>query len=550
MRPEILNFLFTSISNLSGVGDKTKQNYIRLLTKKKVAAGESLDPKMFNLLFHLPERVLRRRIIDNVGEITDGDVITAKVKVISHNPPGRTKQPYTITCFLGQNFLNIVYYTYYENYINVKFRIDGEVFVSGRIEFYNSQLQMVHPDYVATKITDIPQLEPIYPLTYNLSNREVSKNVDFIMNNCPDLPEWLEEGILKANDWVSWRESLLNLHYPKCVFDMVNNKYIKRLAFDEILAQQLALAMVRSSDARRNEKQILENKTKSLKNKFLNEILQFELTNDQLNAIAEIEGNTFSSKKMMRLLQGDVGSGKTVVAFVSMLNYVENKKQCVLMVPTSILAAQHFETITGFCEKLGLNVGILTSKIKGKVRNATLQKLKSGDINILVGTHALIEDNVEFKDLGFVIIDEQHRFGVEQRMLLINKNKNADILAMSATPIPRTLALTIYSDMDLSVLREKPKNRKEIITSIVTVDKYDNLIGRIRERIKGDEKVYWICPLVEESKNMELTDIRNKYDEFCELFGSENIAFLHGRMKEKEKDAVMEDFCENRRKKI
>jgi ATP-dependent DNA helicase RecG len=332
------------------------------------------------------------------------------------------------------------------------------------------------------------------------------------------------------------------------MFDPKNNIYIKRLAFDEILAQQLALALIRINNLKVKVKQIIDNKTSILKDKFLTEIVPFKLTDDQKKVILEIENGTFSNKRMIRLLQGDVGSGKTVVAFISMLNYIENHKQCVLMVPTSILVGQHFETINNFSKELGIKVDILTGKIKGKKREAVLKKLKDGEIDILIGTHTLIRENVEFKDLRFVVIDEQHRFGVEQRMMLINKNENTDILAMSATPIPRTLALTIYNEMELSIIKEKPKNRKEIITSIISVKQYNSLIGRIRERIKNNEKVYWICPLVEESDDLNLTDVKNKYDEFCEIFGAENIAFIHGKMKEKEKDKVMEDFCNNSKK--
>ncbi len=543
-----LSFLLSPLSNLNGIGEKTLQDYRRLLIKKRTLTNEHL--KILDLLLHLPDRITERKIVDNVKNINNGDIITAKVKVVALNPPSKAKQPYTITCYLGMNFVNIVYYKYFEDFIKNKFIIDREIYVSGKVDTYNSQLQIVHPDYVTNNLNEIPKLEPIYPLTYNISNKNLLKNIDFILNNCPDLPEWLDEEILKRNNWTSWKESLINLHRPLNIFDLKNNKFRERLAFDEILAQQLALAMVKSNSIKHNEKQALVKGELVLKNRFLNEFLQFNLTEDQKTAIKEIENDTFSNKRMIRLLQGDVGSGKTIVAFISMLNYIENGKQCVLMVPTSILAVQHYENLKIFCDKLGIKIDILTGKIKGKKRKTVLDNLKNGEINILVGTHALIEDNVEFSDLAFIVIDEQHRFGVEQRITLINKNNNTDILAMSATPIPRTLALTIYNEMSLTVIKEKPQNRKKIITSIVTIDKYENLIDRIKEKIKYGEKVYWICPLVEESENMDLTDVKNKYDEFCEIFGEGNIAFIHGKMKEKEKDTIMEEFCNNNQKKI
>ena len=397
--------------------------------------------------------------------------------------------------------------------------------------------------FLDNNLNKIPLLEPIYPLTYGISNKDIIKNIDYILRNCPHLPEWLDENIIKINNWSSWFDSLQGLHKPKTNFDLKNNKYRNRLVFDEFLAQQLALGLVKKN---REKKEILQNRNCALKNKFLTNFLPFKLTGDQEKSIKEIEIDTFSSNKMVRLLQGDVGSGKTIVAFITMLNYIDNHKQCVLMAPTSILANQHFENINKFCEQLNIKSELLTGKIKGKKRKEILENLKNGSINILIGTHALIEDSVEFNNLGYVVIDEQHRFGVEQRLSLINKNKNTDILAMSATPIPRTLALTIYNDMSLSIIEEKPKNRKEIITSIINNNQYDNLINRIKE--KNGEKVYWICPLVDENENSDLTDVKNKYNEFCSIFGKEKVSLIYGKMKEK--DEVMEDFCNNEERKI
>ncbi len=550
MRPEALNFLFTSVSNLAGVGEKTLKSYENLLNKKRKFSNETKIPKMLDLLLHLPDRFIKRKYVENIRDIENGDIVIAKIKVVSYSKPSRSKQPFIINCYLGNNFVNIVYYKYFENYINLKFRIDSEVFVSGKVEMYNSQIQIVHPDYISNNINDIPRLEPIYPLTYGLTNKDLIKNIDFILKNCPDLPEWLDNEIIIKNNWVGWKNSLINLHKPSVDFDAVNNKYRKRLAFDEMLAQQLVMSIVRNQNKNKIDKNILHNKDGKLKNNFIQNTLPFALTNDQIKAIKEIEKDTFSNKKMVRLLQGDVGSGKTIVALISMLNYIDNKKQCALMVPTSILANQHFVNIQNLCEKIGVRVELLTGKIKGKKRKGILEQLKTGDIDILVGTHALLEENVEFKDLGFVVIDEQHRFGVEQRLTLINKDKNTDILAMSATPIPRTLALTIYNDMDLSIIEEKPKNRIEIQTTIISTDKYDSLIERIREKIKNNEKIYWICPLVEESENIELTDVKNKYEEFCKIFGESAVSLVHGKMKEEEKNTIMEDFCVNPNKKI
>lgn len=506
--------------------------------------------RIIDLLFHMPERIMQRKFVNSIAEIGEAEIIIAKVKVMTHNPPRTSKQPYVVTCYLGNNFVSIVFYKYFENYIESKFKMGSEVFVSGKVEMYNSQVQIIHPDYVCDNLDQIPQLEPIYPLTAGLTNREVGKNIVGILNDIPDLDEWLDEDMVKTNGWCSWKGSLCNLHRPAGFFDPKNCAYLERLAFDELLAQQIALSVARNNNIKKSSKTALLNRDKKLKNKLLDEVLQFKLTEDQVKVMDEIEADTFSDRCMLRLLQGDVGSGKTIVALLSMLNYVENQEQCVLMVPTTILATQHFANISSLVERLGVRVELLTSNVKGNKRKEILAKLKNGDIDIIIGTHAIIEENIEFKNLGFTVIDEQHRFGVEQRLMLINKNRNMDILTMTATPIPRTLALTLYSDIDLSIINSKPIDRKQIITALVSRNKYSDLIDRMKAKIKNNEKIYWICPLVWESENTYLTNVKTKYEEFCSIFGEENVAFIHGKMSENEKDSIMEDFCNHSEKKI
>jgi ATP-dependent DNA helicase RecG len=534
---------------LPGIGDKKSQVYRKLLSKKARTTDDS-DTRILDLLFHVPDRILQRKIVEDIGKINNYDIIIAKVEVLSYNPPRTKKQPYIVTCYLGNNFVSIVFYRYFENYVNSRLRIGSKVFVSGKVELYNSQIQIVHPDYICEKVEQIPVLEPVYPLTSGLPNREIIKNIAYVLDNTLDPPEWLDPDILRSNSWLGWRSSLYNIHKPRELFDVKSCKYIKRLAFDELLAQQVAMSVAKNNSARESTKVIPLHSERKLKNKFLNEVLNFKLTEDQLGAIAEIESDTFSTRRMMRLLQGDVGSGKTVVAFTSMLNYVENAGQCVIMVPTTILAIQHFEKMDALCQKLGIKLGLLTSSIKGSKRKEILKRLKIGEIDILVGTHAIIGEDIEFKNLSFSVIDEQHRFGVEQRLMLINKSKNMDILTMTATPIPRTLALTLYSDMDLSVISTKPINRKKVITTLVSNKKYPELISRMKNRIEINEKIYWICPMIEESEQTYLAGVETKYNEFCDIFGEENVAFMHGKMSEKEKDAAMESFCNGGDKKI
>lgn len=551
MRPEILNYLFSPLSIIRGIGEKKISDYSRLLMNSTRSLYEEKKPKIIDLLLYLPERILERKIVNNLFNIEIGTFVIAKVKVLNHYEPIKKNFPYQINCLLGTQVINIVYYKYYEQYLKNKFVEGRELIISGKFEKYMDQYQIVHPDYIVNNINGVQKFEPIYSLTYNIYNKNIIDNINIILKNTPDLPEWLDKEILLKHNWKSWKESLIKLHNPDLNYDLKDNRYIKRLAFDELLAERLALTLVKNKIIKNSQKDKLENDSRKLKNYFIENKLSFALTSDQLNVIREIESDTFSTKVMQRLLQGDVGSGKTIVAFLSMLNYVENKKQCVLMVPTSILAMQHFDYISKICSNENITVEVLTGKIKGKKRENILERLKNGEIDILVGTHALLEENVEFKNLGYVVIDEQHRFGVEQRLKLIKKADNIDILSMTATPIPRTLALTIFSNMDISIIKEKPKNRKEIITTIMSTKKYNDLIDSVKNKIENGEKIYWICPLVEETENMDLSNVEKKYTEFCQIFGNETVSFIHGKMKEKEKDEVMEEFSDtNSSKKI
>ncbi len=551
MRPEILNYLFSPLSIIKGVGEKKISDYTRLLVNSTKSLYEEKKPKIIDLLFYLPEKILERKFIDNLFNVEPGTLVVAKIKVLNHNEPTKKNFPYQINCILGTQIINIVYYKYYEQYLKNKFIEGRELVISGKFEKYMDQYQIVHPDYITNNINDIQKFEPIYSLTYNIYNKNIIDNINIILRNTPELPEWLDKEILLKHNWKSWKESLIKLHNPDLNYDLKDNRYIKRLAFDELLAERLALTLIKNKIIKNSQKSKLENSSRKLKSYFLENKLSFTLTSDQLKVIREIESDTFSTKVMQRLLQGDVGSGKTIVAFLSMLNYIENKKQCVLMVPTSILAMQHFDYISKICSNENITVEVLTGKIKGKKRENILERLKNGEIDILIGTHALLEENVEFKNLGFVVIDEQHRFGVEQRLKLIKKADNIDILSMTATPIPRTLALTIFSNMDISIIKEKPKNRKEIITTIMSTKKYNDLIDSVKNKIENGEKIYWICPLVEETENMDLSNVEKKYTEFCQIFGNETVSFIHGKMKEKEKDEVMEEFSDtNSSKKI
>lgn len=538
-----MDFLNSDLSKLRGIGEKKLKLYDKLLLNGD-STVESCGPRFVDLLFHLPERLQQRKFVKSIAEINQSDVIIAKVEVLNHDKPVRKKQPYRILCSLGDSFITLLFYNYYEQYITSKLAINSNVFVSGRVDINGAQVRLIHPDYVVSdgEQVEIPKLEPIYSLTAGLTNRELIKTIDFVVKNIPNFPEWIEGDFLKFHSWSSWKDSMLALHKPAVFLDPKDNPYVRRLAFDELLAQQLSLALVRirGSDVAK----IPLDKTKiTLKNKLVNELLSFELTEWQKKAIEEIENDVFSPKKMVRLLQGDVGSGKTIVSLVIMLSYIENRHQCALIVPTSLLAHQHFEKISNLGQQLGINVTLLTGKIRGKQRQKILDSLISGDIDLLIGTHALLEEAVKFKNLGLVVIDEQHRFGVKQRLALINKGNESDILALSATPIPRSLALTLYGGLAITTLEGKPSKRCEIGTSLLNIKtKYEELLKKIENKLNEHEKVYWVCPLVEEMEGNELSSVMDKYAEFCEFFGKDRVGFVHGKMKENEKDRIMEEF--------
>ena len=546
MRDEILNFLFTELIKIDGIGSKKAKLYDKLLSKKHTQYFES-DHKIFDLLSHIPEKIVARKIVNNIYEIENDALVTIKLEVVSLNPPSRSKQPYTVTCYLGQNFVTIVFYKYYENYIKLKLKVGSSVFVSGKVEIFNGQIQIVHPDYITENIKEIPLFEPIYPLTNGLTNKEIVKNIGFILENISDLPEWLDEKLISQMKWVGWKESFIKIHKPDCIFDVKKSKYIRRLAFDELLSEQLAFAYEKKINSIKNKKVLLGNTSRTLKNKFINEILNFTLTKDQENAINEIEKDTFSDTKMSRLLQGDVGSGKTIVSFIAMYANYLSGYQSALMAPTEILATQHFSNLKDIFKDYNTNMALLTGSTSKKEKDLIYEELKNGDIDIIVGTHALIQDDVTYHNLGLVITDEQHRFGVNQRANLQNKGQKPDTLYMSATPIPRTYALTIYGDMDVSTIKTRPKGRKKIKTVVKTNKEIKDVLEMMYEELKQGHQIYVIAPLIEESENSDLTNVNDLKEKMTLAFGSKyKIDLVHGKMASAAKELIMNEFLQNK----
>tara|TARA_Y100001970_G_scaffold292297_1_gene433008 strand:- start:1912 stop:3732 length:1821 start_codon:yes stop_codon:yes gene_type:complete len=416
-----------------------------------------------------------------------------------------------------------------------------EKFISGKLDFFRNSYQITHPSHIieVDKINELKEIEPVYGLTAGLNQKIYLKSIQNTLNLTPSLEEWINDKNISKYSFLSWKESLLSIHRPNSIEDIaLSNIFRRRLAFDELLSHQLAIEIIRNFNQK--QKGIAFKNNKTLNNKFIKN-LPFKLTNSQLNAWEEISKDLTSQHQMIRLLQGDVGSGKTIIAILSVLNAIESGYQAAMMVPTTILALQHYNNIKNLLKSLDLNVCLLTSKDKGSSRLEKLKNIKNGKCNFIIGTHALIQDDIDFKSIGLVVIDEQHRFGVFQRMAFSNKGKKPSILVMSATPIPRTLSLAAYGDMDESRITEKPIGRLSIKTSALTLDKENVLIERLYNKLQNNEKAYWVCPLVQESEEIDLKAATTRYEILYKKFNGK-VLLLHGQLKEKEKESIMDKF--------
>jgi len=691
MRPQILNSLFTSINSLNGVGDRTYSYLTKLLGGNRIK----------DVLFLQPSNIIDRRYSPKIKDAEIGKICTLEIEVVNHEPNSRYKKVYSVMCRDETGFMYLTFFKPHTKWLESQLPIGEKRIVSGKLEKFGSKLQMSHPDFIE-KIENrdkIQTVEAVYPLTAGLSRKILSKVMNQAITKIPDLPEWNDVNLIKKRKWLSFKDSLVNVHSPSNLEDIENNTIAKdRLAYDEVLAMQLALAYIRhntkaksgiSIDGGINEflnnrntetpltqspeglldspprgelntslkefsrnmrkemtseefkiwsfikdsstgfkfrrqhvignkyivdficlekkliieidgSQHVDNKEDLERTKFLekegfkvirfwnNEInnniegcyekiaqnltlplgesrrvaddavrgnqlislksvLPFSLTNAQERAIEDILTDMKSPTKMMRLLQGDVGSGKTIVALFACINATSAGYQSCIMAPTEILARQHYETISKLCSEMNINTVLLTGRDKGKPRQEKLELIQSGEAKIVIGTHALFQESVDFGNLGLAVIDEQHRFGVHQRMMLSEKGSKVDCLVMSATPIPRTLTLTLYGDMDISILDEKPANRKEIQTSVLNSNKLESLIYSLEDRIKEGEKIYWVCPLVEESEKLDLAAATERYQDLRKYFG-DIVGLVHGKMKSDEKKAAMENFLSGKTK--
>nr|MBT6355046.1 ATP-dependent DNA helicase RecG [Pelagibacteraceae bacterium] len=531
MRPAHLDLLLSPINKLKGVGPKL-ENIINKL-------GINLN---VHFLWHFPYRIIEKKYYENIHDAPINQLVTIKIEVIKHYPSKFRRQPYRVSCLANEIPIDIVYFNARHPVIRSVLPLKSFKMISGKLQFFKNKFQITHPASVEniSHIQLLREKEPVYSLTAGLNMKSFIKLSNQVLQLLPNPREWIDNRLLKKYNFVSWKEAIEKLHNPE-IEDTYNEKnfFRRRLAFDELYAHQLAICIIRTID---NKKKSTSFKNKNKLKKILINSLEFKLTNSQSIVLNEIQNDLESNKQMIRLLQGDVGSGKTIVALISMLTVIESGYQATLMAPTSILAYQHFENISKLLQNLPIQIDILTGKDKGKSRIEKLEKIKDGSTQIIIGTHALIQEGVNFKKLGFSVIDEQHRFGVYQRMAFNYKGFHPSILVMSATPIPRTLTLAAYGDMDESRLIDKPIGRKPIKTSSLTLKKEKNLIERIKAKINNsNDKFFWVCPLIEESQELDLKAATDRYNSLNKIFKNK-VMLIHGQLSEKEKESTMEKF--------
>lgn len=535
MRPSSLNIYFKDIETLSGVGPRNKTHFARLL-------GRSDSVRLVDLIFHMPSSLIDRRHRPTVQAAADGQVATFEVTALHHEPSRNKKSPYKVQCQADGGFITLAFFNPHRDWLMKQLPEGESRIISGKVDHYNGGLQMTHPDYILPldQLDTLPDLETVYPLTAGLGLKPLRKALLQALGQITPLSEWMDTGLKKKHDWPDFLTAIQTIHQPEKASDIaLNSPYRQRLAYDELLAGQLALALVRER-ARKSKGRSLVGNGK-ITDKILS-LLPFALTGDQKQALDDIAADMGRDEAMLRLLQGDVGSGKTVVALMAMARAVEAGTQAAILAPTEILARQHMEFLEEFATPAGLKVALLTGRNKGKKRQQLLDSLAAGDIDILVGTHAIIQDDVVFKDLGLAIIDEQHRFGVQQRMALAGKTvAGADLLVMTATPIPRTLTLTAYGDMDVSKIMEKPPGRKPIDTKVVSLDRLGELVQGLRRAVSEGQQIYWVCPLVSESEQLDLAAAEDRFEGLKKIF-SDQVGLVHGKMKAADKDQVMGQF--------
>ncbi|WP_082523960.1 MULTISPECIES: ATP-dependent DNA helicase RecG [unclassified Methylobacterium] len=541
LRPSILDPLFAPARGLPGVGPKMAPMIERLLGTPERPA------RIVDLLFHLPQGGVVRKLLGSISEAPPGEPVTLGVTVTGYRAPqpGPGKRPYRVLVEDATGDVTLVFFGMPAARVEKMLPLGAHRYITGRIDLYDGHRQMVHPSRVVDEagLAALPAVEPVYGATEGLTSRAISKLAHAALDRLPSLPEWQDPAWLAKNGLPAFADALKAEHRPEGApappaadGTVAAGPARRRLAYDELLASQLALALTRARSRRAPGR---ANAGDGHLSDRIAAALPFSLTGAQGRALAEIRADLASDRRMLRLLQGDVGSGKTAVALLAMASAVEAGRQAALMAPTEILARQHLARLTAMAGPLRLR--LLTGRDRAAERRATLLDLAEGRIDILVGTHALFQDGVAFHDLGLAVVDEQHRFGVHQRLALGAKGQAVDILVMTATPIPRTLALTCFGDMDVSVLDEKPAGRQPIVTRLVSTDRLDEVVAALGRAVAAGDRVYWICPLVAESEYVDLAAAEDRFADLAQEFGAA-VGLIHGRMPGPDKDAAMERF--------
>jgi len=526
-------FLLNDISILKGVGQKTK----KILKKKKIE-------NLFDVLWHLPQSYVDRSNLLNVNVLEIGKICTIKVQVKKYNIPRIKRLPNTVRCEDLTGKIDIVFFNSREGYLRKILPLNEWVIISGKVNFYNKRYQITNPAYIVPLIKEdyVKKVIPRYSLTEGITEKVYRNIIEQVLKKLPSIPEWHDKNTMKNFDNKNWRESILHLHNPKIKQDLQSNCF-KRLAYDEIFSSLIVLSQIRKKI--KKIKKIPKKFTNRLSKKIVKNF-SFKLTKNQVTVIEEINVDLSSQSKMFRLLQGDVGSGKTIVALIAAINVIESGYQVAFMAPTEILANQHYLLANKIFKEINVKSDFLTGKSSLLERKKIISKLKENNTNIIFGTHALFQKKTEFGNLGLIIIDEQHKFGVKQRMELSKKGgKNCDILVMSATPIPRTLIMTFYGDMDVSKLTEKPSYRKEIISLSKPDAKINEVIQFIKKEINNKNQIFWVCPLIDESKKLDYEAAVKKFEYLNKIFTGK-VGLIYGSLKSEQKEIVLKNFLDKK----
>ncbi|MDJ0640128.1 MAG: ATP-dependent DNA helicase RecG [Paracoccaceae bacterium] len=530
-RPEILFPLFAPLETLTGVGPKMV---------KSLAGLDIESPR--DLIFTLPTSGIDRRFRSTLNGLPLPSTVTTEVRVERHIPARVKGRPYRVEVEDAELPFNLVFFHASPSWLQRTLPVGESRIVSGKAELFDGLAQMVHPDHIVpvAKAGEIPEFEAVYPLTQGVTLKKMTKAIEGALTRAPELPEWIDPALKEREGWPDWQDAVMAAHRPNTSADLSSTAPARRrLAYDELLAHQVMLALLRAERRARSGRASVG--TGKLQGAVL-AALPFQPTGAQERAFRDIADDMARPERMNRLLQGDVGAGKTLVALMALLTAVEAGGQGVLMAPTEILARQHLQGLQPLAEAAGVVIELLTGRDKGAERAAKLMALKDGDIHILVGTHAVFVEDVVFKDLRLAVIDEQHRFGVAQRMMLGQKGDRTDVLVMTATPIPRSLSLAQYGDMEVSILDEKPPGRTPVTTAMVAADKMDQVVERLRAAVAEGRQAFWVCPLVDESEVSAKTAAESRFKALRAALGEGVVGLVHGQMPPKDKDAAMAAF--------